>query len=209
MWRANIFIAFTTFLTLSSGLAGPIEDFSAVRAAMLKQDYATALPLLRSLVSQQFAGAKYMLGMMYSNGVGVSRDYSEAMRLQREAAEQGHPLSQYEVGAFYDAGMGVAKDQKEAARWFRRAAEQGYGMAQVNIGAMYATGEGVPRDFVEAYKWFSIAARGGGYMDKESIKTDATKRLNAISNGMTATQVSEGQVRARSWVARPERLVPH
>jgi hypothetical protein len=192
-----------------SVFAGPIEDFTAARAALLKGDYTTALHLLRSLASQQFAGAKYLLGMMYSNGMGVPKDYSAAFKLQSEGAEQGHALSQYEVGAMYDGGLGVTKNQAEAVRWFRRSAEQGYGMAQVNLGAMYATGDGVPQDYTEAYKWFSIAAKGGGYMDKDAVKVDAAKRVNAISDRMSSAQITEGEARARQWGAKPEPLVPH
>lgn len=189
--------------------AGPLEDFGAVRAALAKDDYKTALPLLRTLTAQNYAGAKYLLGTLYSNGLGVPKDLSAGFKLQRECAEQGHALCQYEAGAAYDRGLGVSRNLREAFRWFGRAAEQGYGMAQVNVAVMYAAGDGAAVDVVQAYKWLVIAAKGGGYMDRAEVKADAAKRLSMVKPQMKPAQVAEAQAQASGWRAKPEPLMPH
>ena len=51
-------------------LAGQLEDADA---AYDKEDYATALRLLRPLAAQGDAGAQFMLGGMYDNGRGVPK----------------------------------------------------------------------------------------------------------------------------------------
>ena len=51
----------------ASGAAGPSEDADA---AMKRQDYKTALRLIRPLAEQGDANAQYNLGVFYDNGLG-------------------------------------------------------------------------------------------------------------------------------------------
>ena len=78
--------------------------------------------------------AKYWLGIMYSEGEGVSQDYNIALDWLRQAADEGDALAQYMMGGMYYHGEGVDKDYKEALIWYNKAVEQGYDEAQIKIG---------------------------------------------------------------------------
>ena len=45
--------------------------------------------------------AKYVLGLMYFNGDGVTQDYTEAVKWYTKAAEQGHAAAQTNLGLMY------------------------------------------------------------------------------------------------------------
>jgi TPR repeat protein len=117
--------------------AGPLED---AKAANARNDYSTALRLLRPMADQGNAEAQTSLGLMYESGEGVPLDYVEAVKWFRRAAEQGNVFGQYSMGRMYTSGEGTAKDLSEAAKWFRKAAEQGSSLSQLNLGVQYENG---------------------------------------------------------------------
>ena len=100
-------------------LAGPLEDADA---AYDKQDYATALRLLRPLAAQGNAWAQNMLGDMYEFGRGVPKDYVQAAKWYRLAADQGDAWAQSNLGVMYYLGRGVPKDSVLAYMWRNLAA---------------------------------------------------------------------------------------
>jgi hypothetical protein len=186
-----------------------MEDFKSAMFAQHQGDYATALRMFRSLASQGWPGAKWALGEMYFQGLGVPSDYTAALTWYRQASDQGHPLSQFAIGTMYDRGLGVTQNYVEAAKWFHRAAEQGYGKAMVNLGADYAVGEGVAQNYIEAYKWFSLAAIASDYLDRsdnQPVKLEAARRRDDIARRLTSAQLTEAQVLVRQWKAKPESL---
>jgi TPR repeat protein len=89
------------------------------------QDDAQALALFRLAAAQNFDGAQYGLGYMYTRGFGVAQDHAEALRLYQLAAAQGHPPALYWVAAYHLEGQGVPENKAEAIRWFRRAQAAG------------------------------------------------------------------------------------
>ena len=116
--------AFLLALVLSASLAGaavagPYEDGPA---AYIKGDYATALKLYRPLADQGYAEAQFMLGVMYSAGLGVPQDYAQAVSWSRKAADQGHAYAQFNLALKYDNGQGVPQDYIQAHMWLNLAA---------------------------------------------------------------------------------------
>ena len=108
-------VAFALLLGLAGPVvAGPFED---ALAAWTRNDYATALQIIRPLAVQGYAGGQYYLGIMYANGWGVLQDYAEAARLYRLAADQGYALAQNNLGVMYTNGQGVPQDYVQAYMW--------------------------------------------------------------------------------------------
>jgi uncharacterized protein len=140
---------------LAPSFAGPLEDADT---AYRKDDYATALRLLRPLADQGHPIAQSLLGIMYLNGAGVAQDYAEAMKWYGLSANQGYAPAQTGLGLMYFNGTGATRDYTEAMRWFRLAADQGYFLAQFMLGNMYYNGSGIPQDYAEAMQWYSLAA---------------------------------------------------
>lgn len=152
--------------------AGPIEN--AIEA-IDREDYQTALKILRPLAEQGLAEAQYHLGIMYQDGEGVLQDNKEAARWFLAAAKQGHAFAQTNIASMYHNGEGVQQDYKEAVRWCRAAAVQGDALAQSNLALSYHTGEGVPQDLVRAHMWANIAAANGGSKEtRDHIAEDLT-----------------------------------
>ena len=79
---------FASLLCVATAWAGPFEDATA---AYERADYTTALRLLRPLAAQGDASAQSNLGLMYTNGQGVTQDYVRAHMWFNVAAVYGHP----------------------------------------------------------------------------------------------------------------------
>lgn len=117
-------ILLLTVMVSSSDLFG--ADFEMGRKALNQGDYATALKEWKPLAEQGDARAQTVLGLMYTNGIGVPRDDAEAVKWFRLAADQGYAQAQYNLGVMYAVGQGIQQDDAEAVKWYRLAAVQGY-----------------------------------------------------------------------------------
>ncbi|MEY4304207.1 MAG: hypothetical protein RIT52_382 [Pseudomonadota bacterium] len=153
------------------------QDFDNAAAPSAEGDSSSALNEWLVLAKQGDADAQSMLGMMYSEGVGVAENDAEALRWYHLAAEQGHANAQLVLGNMYDKGKGVPEDDTEAVRWYRRAAEQGHANAQVMLGVMYSNGTGVLRNDVLAFMWSNIAAASGNSAALPIKAISATKLI--------------------------------
>jgi TPR repeat protein len=187
-------------LVLSLSLAAPVAagPFEDGVAAYEREDYATALRLLRPLAEQGEASAQFNLGFMYDLGQGVPQDYAEAVKWYRKAADQGNAAAQYNLGLMYDNGHGVPQDYAEAVKWYRKAAERGVATAQNNLGFMYGNGQGVPQDYVQAHKWYNLAGARFPASETEN-RNKAVENRDLVAALMTPAQIAEAQKLAREW----------
>jgi TPR repeat protein len=136
-------------------------DYNFGMKAIEHSNYELAITWLQPLAEQGHVRARYFLGWMYENGLGVAIDHREAARWYRLAAEQGEPFAQTRLGYFNEKGLGVARDDTLAAQWYAKSAESGELQGQSHLGTMYRDGRGVTRDFKQAEKWFLLAADQG------------------------------------------------
>jgi uncharacterized protein len=118
-------------LIITAAWAGPLED---ANAAYDRGDYATALPLFRSLAEQGDARAETNLGVMYSKGQGVAQDYAAAAKWYRKAADQEYALGQNDLGGLYEAGHGVKKDYAEIGLSYGKALIGGFAVPPCCLG---------------------------------------------------------------------------
>ena len=73
-----------------AGLGTPAKaDLDAGYTAYKNGAYATALAELSPLADQGDPKAEHILGLMYSDGLGVQRDYAKAAGLLERSANQG------------------------------------------------------------------------------------------------------------------------
>jgi TPR repeat protein len=68
------------------------------------------------------ADARFDLGRMYRNGIGVARDSEAAARWIGLAAEAGHPAAMFTLHHMLAAGEGLKRDEGQAREWLERAA---------------------------------------------------------------------------------------
>lgn len=126
-----------------------------------REDYKTAFRGFSLLAEQGNARAQFNLGVMYSDGIGVTKDEQQAVVWYRKSAEQGNTGAQFNLGNMYANGRGVAKDERQAAAWFRKAAVQGDAVAQLRLGIIYVFGQGLPKDEPQAVVWYRRSAEQG------------------------------------------------
>ena len=90
-------------------------------AAFRNKDYATAFREWKAAAEAGQAEAQFDLGLLYAQGLGVTRDMSEAGRWYRKAAEQGNAEAEFALGQMYSRGWGVPRDEADALRWLQMA----------------------------------------------------------------------------------------
>jgi len=88
-----LFIVAVLFVT--SAYAGPLEDGEA---AFKREEYTTALKILRPLAEQGDPEAQWIVGGLFISGDGVPEDLKEAEKWWRKSADQGHVEAQYFLG---------------------------------------------------------------------------------------------------------------
>jgi TPR repeat protein len=137
------------------------EDFEAGMQAYQQQDYQTAITKWRPLAEDGNTSAQVNMGVMYFQGLGVTRDYAEALKWYKMAALKGHAEAEYNLGVAYAQGRGTQQDQREALRWYRQSAERGYVPAQMMLAKMHYEGQGVAVNHAEAARWYRQASYQG------------------------------------------------
>ena len=191
--RGLMIVMLILSLDESSGVvfAGPLEDG---QAAYNRDDFGTALLLMRPLAEQGNASAQITLGSMYFSGRGIAQDYKEALKWYRMAADQGDANAQVILASIYINGASslngdIIPDYKEGLRWLRLAADQKNAEAQYELGAMYQWGEHVIQNYIEAAKWYRLSAAHG----------DGAAQFNLATMYAEGMGVGRDYVRAHMW----------
>ena len=127
------------------------------KAAIEREDYSSAIGVLRPLAGDGCAEAEFLMGYLYFTSAQVTKEQSRVW-LERAAAKD-HPEALY-----YLSGLGQTIDfgppEDDAhGRLLVRAAELGLPQAQRDLGCFYATGEGgFPKDLALGRLWYGRAA---------------------------------------------------
>lgn len=79
------------------------------------------------------ADAQLNMGVMYFEGLGVSKDPQESVKWYVKAAEQGEAMALYNLGQMYLLGQGIPPDRDRAVQWFQKAAKQGFDPAKKKL----------------------------------------------------------------------------
>jgi TPR repeat protein len=154
----------------------------------------------RNRADQGDAEAQFGLGLKYGTGPAAALDFVQAAHWFRKAAAQDHGLAQFNLGMMLVQGQGLPKDDAEALTWFRKSAEGGDVGSQYMLGtrchrsSMGQAHEVSSESRIEAYKWFHLAM-AQGYKGSEAAR-------ERVTLGMTSEEVTEGNHRAASFVAR-------
>lgn len=169
-------------LTMQPALAG----FDEAAAAFAAGDYNKTLQQSRPLAEKGDPRSQYAMGVLYENGLAVTKDLKLAAAWYLKAAKQGNADAQYNLGAMYEHGVGMPVNYAEAARWYRPAAEQGDIDALSNLGVLYQNGQGVPQDKVLAMALYnvSVAYAGRG-------TTQAAQNRQVLANQMSLDEVKK------------------
>jgi len=136
------------------------ETLSEIKDAIQREDYESAIRLLRPPADAGQSEAQFLFGYLFFTGADVTKDDSRVW-LQR-AASQDHPDAIYYLACLGDT-LDFGPPEADSRRALLvRAAELGSAMAQRDLGCFYATGEeGFPKDETLGRLWYSRAAAQG------------------------------------------------
>lgn len=98
------------------------------------------------------------LGILYNEGLGVTKNENTAFELIQKAAQQDNLSAQYNLGRFYMTGIGCDIDFDQAKYWFETASNNGNERAAYVLGYMAMKGFGVPQDYKKAVSWFMLSS---------------------------------------------------
>ena len=130
-------------------------------AGGVNQDAEEAIIWYEMAAKQGVMEAKYKLGIMYKDGIGIAKHLLLAHVQFVTAALQGHAEAQFTLGKMHANGEGTPKNDIQAFRWYSMAAKQGYAEAQVCLASIYILGKSVHKDNKQALHWFTLAAEQG------------------------------------------------
>jgi hypothetical protein len=75
-------------------------------------NYSETIRLLRKAAEQGSAIAQFSLGLIYSDGIGISSNANQAMYWYQKSADQGYAAAQYNLGVMYDSSTAAVHDKK-------------------------------------------------------------------------------------------------
>ncbi len=149
-------------------------------------DYTRAATWFRTAAEGGNGNARYNLGVLYQQGLGVEKDVDQALSWYRAASLLDHPEARYNLGIAYVEGIGVAYNPAMAAGYFEQAARVGVIESAYNLGMILENGLiDEPRPF-EALFWYKLAADGGSQdgqsalmrlMDQQKIESTELQPL--------------------------------
>ena len=117
-----------------------------------------SISLLQSCADEEDANCLNLLGVLYSQGLGVERDQERAFKLIANSAKKAFPPAEYNLGNFYKRGIGCPQDFDKAIYWFSVAADHGNERAAYMLGYMHFKGFGVAQNYKKAIEWFELSS---------------------------------------------------
>jgi TPR repeat protein len=130
--------------------------------------------------------AKWNLGLIYKDGIGVERNMEEARRWFEVAAGNGHPLAQYNLGLMYLMGSGGDADLNKSIEYFTMSAESGNPDAAFGLGELYLIGDAVTKSEEKALNWFMVAAEAGHPRAQSNLGTFYIEGIGVEKNEQEA-----------------------
>ena len=177
-------------------------NFEAGIAAIEVNDMPLAYKSFLAAAKEGHIDSQFNLGVMYEQGIGVTKNDKEAVFWYEKAAAQGSSAAQYNLGVLYENGHGTVVDFAKANDLYRKASLQGDALAVGNLGMLYIRGDGVKVNKVAGVALLLQSAT----MDP-SPQNLAKKNITA-TQGLTAEMITEAQALAEKLSSAKNLLDP-
>lgn len=103
--------------------------------------------------------AKFNLGYMYRNGLGVKSDIQKAVNYYFEAADAGDQKAVHELGDLYSRLDSTDPHKSLGIDYLIQASKNGEESALIRLASIFANGDGVPQNDVLAYAMLKYCER--------------------------------------------------
>lgn len=178
-----IFSALLVVAMGSPALAGFNEGVAAYQSGNIP----LAVTEFRAAADAGHSDSQFNLGLMYEQGIGVTKDEKEALNWYLKASLQGNSNAQYNLAVLYENGRGCDVNFKEAHRWYREAVVQGDGLAVGNLGMLYIRAQGVKENKVAGLALLLTS------VTMENSQENRAKQNIALTRGVTAKMIEDSQ----------------
>lgn len=155
----------------------------------IKTDFVKAAKWFEEAAHNGSANAQYNLGVLYHQGLGVSKDTAKAIEMYRVAASNHHPEALYNLAIAYVEGVGVEYNPQIAATYFEQSANGGIVEAAYSLGLLQENGLLGESQPDEAVFWYKISADKGN--------AEAGKSLAALKKKLSMTNEDVERVTQR------------
>lgn len=112
------------------------KNFNAGIVALNNENMPLAFKEFLTAAKVGHIGSQYNVGIMYEQGIGVTKNEKEAIIWYGKAAAQGNAAAQFNLGVLYENGKGTPINYELANKWYRKASVQGDGLAIGNLGML-------------------------------------------------------------------------
>ena len=120
-----------------------------------KKDFNKAIELSKEYSEKGYDIAKYKLGEIYEQGLGVEKNDDRAFEYYKISAEHGYEDSQYKLGEIYE----LKCDYEQAIYWYSKVAENKdswkKNKAKLILGDIY---KDVKKDYLKAIEYYKVLA---------------------------------------------------
>jgi hypothetical protein len=127
-----------------------------------KDDYAAAGRYYEEACHRSEPEGCFMLGVMYSAGLGRAEDRARAIVLWEQACDSGASHGCFNAVFEYITGRARPRSASYAAGVYKKACDGGQGQGCWELGKVYASGTGVPKDSAKARDALLKACHEGG-----------------------------------------------
>lgn len=126
----------------------------------LEENYEEAEPFLTVDANHNHEPSQRALGLMYMEGLGVTKDYSKAVLWFIKSAYLNNPTSDSTVaGIYHYGGPKLQPDYEKAVFWYKNCIVKEYTKSIRAIAALYRSGGyGLEKDYREAIYWYTKVA---------------------------------------------------
>lgn len=173
------------------GATTPQAMYAEGNAALDRNDFAKAFPLLKKAAEAGLPMAMTRLGLCYASGWGTKADMKLGAQWYGKGAAADDRHGQFMLAQCFRAGAGVPKDAQRAYKLMRAAADQELGPACLALGAMYEAGEGTKADIVKSAVYYALAAGAD--------VAEGNARLAKLGPKMTPAQGDQVRAEITAW----------
>ena len=178
------------------------SHFKAGIAAYQANDLPLAYKEFLSAAKDGHVDSQFNLGLMFENGIGISKDMAKALIWYEKAAAQGNAAAQFNLGVLHENGRGTKVDFAKANEWYRKASIQGDAWAIGNLGMLYIRADGVKENKI-----------AGVVLLLQSVTLDSSAQNQAKKNitatrGLTVDMIKAAQALSDKFTQAENLLVP-
>jgi TPR repeat protein len=182
-------------ILVSAVSSASAQTFSGIEA-YLAGDFDRARGAWARAAEQGDIVARFNLGMIYLQGLGVRSEPSVGIGHIRRAAIAGYAPAQFQLGMWLSS-RDSGEDQADSIFWLTSAARQDHPAAAYHLGRIFSERSEGNADIVSALKWLNEAERSGIERAADLISSLESalpgNELGDVENVAVRKQLTEGR----------------